>query len=287
MNEKHHGKMKLEIESISIQALQEAHRIHDELGKGGEELLKKNKYGDTALRVDVEAENAVLNILRKHKLPIRVVSEEHGTTDITQNPVYLGILDGLDGSNVYKEQRGKGRYGTMFAVFANLNPLYSEYIFGGIIEHVVNKLYFAVKGEGSFCVENHEKKQIYCSKKIELNEECKIYSDEQYAKLMKIKPLLSAIDKLKSFNPICLRSSCIHYADLSYGSADAVIECTRKGNLEIAVSFPLISESEGVMYSSREQNLSSLRYSSFGQKENITVISACTEQLARNILRVI
>ena len=38
-----------------------------------------------------------------------------------------------------------------------------------------------------------------------------------------------------------------YYIDVSNGKADLALECTRKGNLEIAIAHGLITESGGVM----------------------------------------
>jgi len=97
-------------EQITLDGLRRALSVHDNLGESGEELVQKNQFGETALRVDIECEKAILDFLREARVPIRIISEEHGQVDITENPLYLGILDGLDGSNVYKKERGRTRY---------------------------------------------------------------------------------------------------------------------------------------------------------------------------------
>ncbi|MBX4210746.1 hypothetical protein KW783_02115, partial [Candidatus Parcubacteria bacterium] len=75
-----------------------------------------------------------MDFLREQNIPIRVIAEEHGVVDITANPRYLGILDGLDGSSVYKKARGTGRYGTMFGIFDTTDPTYQYYVASGIME---------------------------------------------------------------------------------------------------------------------------------------------------------
>src|SRR5689334_15712201 len=97
-----------QLENIVINALYEAYQVHEDLGETGKQLVQKNQFGDTALKVDIEAEQVILTTLREAQLSIRVISEEHGTVDIGDNPIYLGILDGLDGSGVYKSLRGTG-----------------------------------------------------------------------------------------------------------------------------------------------------------------------------------
>src|SRR3989344_1695102 len=139
-------------EQIALDSLHRALSVHDNLGETGEELVQKNQFGETTLRVDIECEKAILNFLREVKIPIRVISEEHGQVDITENPRYLGILDGLDGSNVYKKGRGRDRYGTMFGIFSSTNPSYEDYLASGIMEHSTKRLFFAIKNGGAFFI---------------------------------------------------------------------------------------------------------------------------------------
>ena len=88
------------LEKTALTSLEKAYQIHQELGVTGEELVQKNQFGETALKVDIEIEKAIIEVLRKAGIPIRIISEEHGITEIGNNPIYLGVLDGLDGSSV-------------------------------------------------------------------------------------------------------------------------------------------------------------------------------------------
>ena len=96
-----------DFERILQSALHRAYTTHEALGSRGEELVQKNQFGETALRIDIEAEEAVLDFLKESGIPIRVISEEHGKVGIVPSPVYLGILYGLDGSNRCLAGRGE------------------------------------------------------------------------------------------------------------------------------------------------------------------------------------
>ncbi len=269
-----------QLEKISITALNRAYKIHQELGAKGEELVEKNQFGDTALRVDIEAEKAVINTLKEAEVPIRIISEEHGITNIGGNPIYLGILDGLDGSDVYKKERGKGRYGTMLGIFSNLDPEYNDYIFSGVMEHSKNKLFYATKGNGSFVIENDKKTPIKCSNCKTLDKRTRIYIDEYWDINKK-----TFSEKLKGFNTTYLGSSAVYYVDLASGKTDLVLECTRKGNLEIAVAYGLEIESGGVVVTSDGLSLGQKKYLEFGQDRYIPVISASTKQMAKELIK--
>lgn len=55
------------------------------------------------------------------------------------------------------------------------------------------------------------------------------------------------MSKLKDYHFLHSNSSAIHYVDLAQGKVDLVLECTRKRNLEIAVAFGLINETNGII----------------------------------------
>ena len=268
------------IEEIVVNALTEANRTHDELGVRGLEEIEKNRFGDVALRVDVEAEESVIDVLREEGLPIRIISEEHGTLDLVKDPIYLGLLDGIDGTRVYKEARGRGRYGTMFGILSNLDPRYSDYLASGVVEHSTKRLFFASKDGGSFLMGRRKTLPIYCSGTTQLDPQTRIYVDEMLPFNVE-----TFSENLQEFEISCLKASCVHYIDLASGNSDLVLECTRKGNLEIAIAYGLINESGGVMVSSDGIDLGERMYLEFGQDEQLPVITASTGQLAKKLIK--
>jgi len=271
--------IKNEIQNLAIDALFRAFKIHEALGAQGEELVKKNQFGDTALRIDVACEAEILNALREAKFPIRVNSEEHGITEIVANPIYLGSLDGLDGTHRYKNERGKGRYGTMFNIFNGVDPTYDDYVFSGVMEHSTKRLFFAVKEKGSFLLEEGSTKPICCADTRFLNRDARIYVDEYFDINRK-----TFSEKLQGFNIKYLLASCVYYVDVASGEADLALECTRKGNLEIAVAYGLIKEAGGVMVTCDGKSIGDRKYLEFGQSTHIPVITAATGELAINLL---
>jgi fructose-1,6-bisphosphatase/inositol monophosphatase family enzyme len=271
-----------QLEQIAINALRNAYQVHEQLGNEGEELVQKNRFGDTALKMDIEAEKAIIDTLREGQVPIRIISEEHGTVEITDNPLYLGLLDGLDGSNVYKSARGRGRYGTMFGIFSNLDPTYDDYLFSGIMEHSTQRLLFATKGNGSHLLNDNKRLPIQSTDTAQLNQQTRIYVDESFEIN---KETFSA--KLREFKTIYLASSAVYYADVASGNADLVLECTRKGNLEIAIAYGLETEAGAVMITLDGVSLKGQKYLEFGQDRYIPVITASTKELAQRLIEYI
>ena len=272
-----------QLEEIAVQALKESNRVIKSLGAGASEHLKHpNQFGEVKERGDVEAEKAVIDTLRKAKVPIRIYSEEHGLVDAGTNPQYLGVLDGLDGP-----PSNKNRYGTMFGIFSNTNPKYGDYLFSGIMEHNPQRLFFVSRGKGSFVISADGKRQpIHCSKNTKLDRKStRIYADVVFDEAMNSTFIRDTfLSKLRGFDVNYLLSSAAHYADLASGQVDLVLECTRKLNLEIAASFGLVNEAGGVMLANDGTNLYNKKYLQFGQTTYIPVITASTKELAGQLI---
>ena len=92
------------------------------------------------------------------------------------------------------------------------------------------------------------------------------------------------VDKLEEagLSYSSLRSSAVHYAELATGKADLVLECTRKGNLEIAAAYGIIKNAGGAIITYDGEELGDKKYWSFAQKDNVCVIGAATPRLAKS-----
>ena len=270
---------------LGIKALENAYKIHEEFGDKGLESVQKNPHGDTSLVGDIEAEKAVINTFREANIPLRIISEEHGQVDLSENPQFLAVLDGLDGTSVYKTERGKGRYGTMFGIFSNLDPNYEDYIFSGVMEHSSKNLYYAINGKGGFLVMDKQQSLLSCSS-IKKLEDSKIYADEFFDGNRNVTFIYDTyLSKLKGYTFLHSDSSAIHYVDLANEKADLVLECTRKGNLEIAVAFGLVTEAGGVIVTKDGISIEKKKYLVLGQDKYIPIISASTMELAKELTR--
>jgi fructose-1,6-bisphosphatase/inositol monophosphatase family enzyme len=277
-------KEKRKLKTIMARCLREAYRTHERLGERGLEEVRTNQFGEMALRIDIECEKAVIAVLRQSGRKMRVVSEEHGTFDIGMNPDYLVVLDGLDGTGVYKKRNG-GRYGTMCTIFKGTNPRYTDYIAGGIMEHSYGNLYLYVKGEGA-TVRNLETgvvfPPIHTLEEKYLIRKMFIYVDEYF---LINKETFS--DRLQGFWTMYLGSTAADFAYLAIGIAAAMGQCTRrplKDNLELAVGYGLIREAGGVVYDLEGNDIGDKRYFAFGNKEHIPVLAAANHELAIDIL---
>lgn len=271
------------IERIGKEALLQAFQTHESLGEDGIEVVKKNQFGDTAMRGDIEAEDAVLQVLKEQGVSINIRSEEHGDTLIGSSPaLYFGVLDGIDGSAWYKSARGTGRYGTLLGIYKGTDPLYSEYLFSGIMEHATKRLIYGVRGKGSFIYNLTSKTtaRIHTSITDVLDKKTNIHID-QYWEINKT----TFIVPLAGFHVLDYHlCSSVHYANVALGAADLALECTRKNNLEIAAVYGLIREAGGVMVTSDGKDISELPYKTFGQSSSVPVITAASKTLADQLV---
>lgn len=275
------------IAQFCIEAAKAAFTIHQELGEKGKEERGTNRFGEMVLLGDWECEEAVLGILRKHELNIRVISEEHGEIIIGKGkPKYLAVLDGIDGSYQYKAgESADRRYGTMFAIFDNNNPKYKDAYVSFIMEYPTGKLYFAQRDKGVFLIEDEKEKSIKTSGIVDLNPDVRIFVDEGYDYN---KSTFSS--KFQDFTPKCTFASSRYYADLVSGNADVVCECTRKGNLELAVAYLLVREANGAIITVNGESLGDQKYLEYGQENNEHkgIISGATLKLVnavRNLIK--
>ena len=279
------------------QAARAAFGVHEELGESGLEEVQTNQFGDTALRGDVEAEAAVIDKLESTGKPIRVFSEEHGVVELHPDlgdPEMLAIVDGLDGSDEYKEKRGIGRYGTLIAIFDGADPTYGDYLAVSYMEHPTGRFILAAKGKG-VSVNNFRTAEVTFpvpANATKLQPDSVIYVDSKtvrpnnplYEYFLTNREAFARPLAKAGYQTRRLGSSGAHFATIVLGESVAVGEATRKGNLEFATAYALMRESGGVMTTLDGEDIGGRRFLEFGQSEHIPVLLAANPELGRYIL---
>ena len=146
------------------------------------------------------------------------------------------------------------------------------------MEHASKRLYYGTKDGGAWImnIETQERTPIHVSRTSKMNKTINIHVDQYWDVNQKI-----FMSKLHGYNVMDYkRCSSFHYTDMSMGTADLTLECTRKGSLEIATAYPLITEAGGVMVSLDGDSLADKYYLKFGVDEYVPVITAATSELA-------
>lgn len=272
--------------TLVVDALTAAYRNHQALGHEGLEEIKKNQFGDTALRGDVEAEATVLEVLRQSGVSFTVKSEEHGEIAIGHDDItrLLAVLDGIDGSAVYKKQYDTGLYGTLLALYGG--PRYDDYLAAGIMLHATGQLLIAENGKGAQCIDMHtHDATMLHTNKAALTPDSIIFVDtypdntpDPAASLYDyftgnhitfVQPLEAA-----GYTTRYTGSSASYYALLSMGEAAMIGESTRKGNLEYATAYPLVREAGGlVVQASNGEDIGPQLFLDYGQASHIPLVS--------------
>jgi fructose-1,6-bisphosphatase/inositol monophosphatase family enzyme len=257
-----------QIVNAGIEALKNAYLVQKKLSDAGtiNEFSHKGNGTDKALKGDWESEEAVIKTFEQFRFPIRIISEEHGQIDIVENPLYIAVLDGFDGSSALKANP-RARGGTMLSIAANLNPTYTDFIFGGLTEFCQDQILYAVQGNGAFLIKDIKKES-------EIVEKVKINQRELFGRQSPIhlddpslyehaKGITSGLDEIgkcvndaftkplqrENFtNLSALNSSSAMCFDLVIGNVDAVCGVIAKGVFEPSTEYVLLREVSGSAY---------------------------------------
>jgi fructose-1,6-bisphosphatase/inositol monophosphatase family enzyme len=276
------SKLLQEAKRLVEAGLTEAYDIHNTLGENGLEQTTPNQFRDTALVADVKAEEAVIDAIEKSGLRVSLRSEEHPEIDVinpnTEEPTLLGVLDGIDGTGLYVAERGKGLYGTMFALFESDNPRYEDYLAAGIMLHATGQLLRAVRGEGVRCINLRFDAEWPVRASAEgLNPDSRIFVDEAvvptehslHAYFAGNRNTFGEPLREAGYNPTRTGSSAGYYALLALGESPFVGESTRKGNLELATAYALVREAGGsILDVATWQDIGSKHFLTYGQTEH-------------------
>ena len=271
-----------QLEEIGLTALLAASAVHDRLGADGLEEVGENEW-HTALKCDVDCERAVIDIFRRNNVPIVIISEEHGRTEIGENPKYVAVLDGLDGTGVYKVERGIGRYATMLAIFDGTNPKHDDYIFSGMMVHAEHTLMHVTRGDKTVMRQvDDEPSYVQCLSDERIDSNSLIYLDLFWEKVRTVFE-----EKLAGHNIQDMLCLGMHLFDVAQGKAVAAGGITAKDNLEMAIAYGLIKGAGGDIITLDGQSIGPKKYLEFKEQKDIPYLGVCTKALGQDLIRTI
>jgi len=270
------------IKEVFVGAMAEAHRMYLTLGEEGTQELNDNQFGNRVLKMDVGCERAIIDFLKKEKVPVKIYSEEHGLIQMVDDPKFLVVLDGLDGSYRFRDDWKNARSGTIFGIFDGVNPLYDDYLISGFYEHVNNKLYFVEKEKGAWVMSDGIVDKLATSNVLDLSDDVKIYADfywefdQQYYRKI--------ISRYRVSDPAI---AGVYYSDLSGGDCDVVLRCSGKQNLEMMVMYGVVKEAGGVVIDKNGEDIGNRKYLQFGQDEDNkeVMMAAASKSLANEVVK--
>lgn len=284
------------LKQLGIESLAACHGVFSKLLREGtaQDEIGLNQFGETVMRIDVVAENTILEHLSRYTIKmntgVHVISEEHGELDIGNNPELTAYVDGLDGSSKFRDTKGKARCGTMFALYKGIEPAFEDYLCGGVVDHLLGWIVLAVKGQGVLLAtgDGEAPFRVEGSAKRALGADTKIYIDEgirNYPAFLGHEQDYFYDPIKQSFETRYLGSSAVYFFDLATGAADVVLEYGRKNNLEHMTGYPLAVESGGVMEFFAGGALGPTTYKEYCQIEGgyPAIIAASSSELAQAI----
>ncbi len=244
-----------------------------------------NQFGDQTLVADWELEETVVNFWQSTGFKIGWIAEEHPMLFDKNEVDYIGYLDGLDGSSVYKANED-GRCGTMMSIYRADDQTFAGYVGSLIVDYGSHKIggdcsYVAANGMGAWAdpVIRGEYIPINVAPGGPIRQMKKLlaYADLYFESVRRVAKKVTGV-KFRY-----LKASMPYYVDLAQGYAWLVVECTRKHSLEIASAYPLIHEAGGVMVDmASKQDLGDLDRSLAETKEQIIITAPSLEIVGMN-----
>ncbi|GEM_PF-4462309 len=289
-----------------VNALRSAYLAQRKLLRKGNigEFVLKGSGLDRATRGDFESEEAVIKSFQRSGLPIRIFSEEHGQIDIGKNPRYFAVLDGVDGSSAMAANPNT-RCGTMVAIATTLDPLYRDFLFGGVTEYSTNRILFGVQGKGSTLIENPGVKETVTSvvpkKRLPLGKDTRIYIDDPTL-FEDYKPgITSGLDAVGQFmrekftQPLkegglehlsAQASGAATSMDFLLGDVDALCLVIAKGVFEPPASYALTRSINGFVLGADGKDIGPRKWSTYGRPMS-GVLAVPSRKLGRDLMRLI
>lgn len=258
--------------------LVDAYHNHCALGESGREKNRQNRFGDMALKADVEAEEIILTSLKRYselsKVKVFYQGEEMGTGEIIdgdQTEAILAVFDGLDGSGNFLNPKD-WPYGTMVAIADNENPTYKDFKIAGISLMEEGLIILAIKNVGVivYDVNQNEFKELKAFDKSEEFDDTKTLANKYFPE--EFAAYGDNIWAMKGSTAASISAICIgkQIKDEKYPAMNdgwnGLIEVTRKNNLEQPILYLLITTLGGVMVDQNGKSIGDEKFKDWGQK---------------------
>jgi len=231
--------------------------------------------GDAIKRIDLAAENAIINTLKNHKISFTLISEESGVKEYGGTPhKHFVTTDPIDGTT--NLMRGIPFYATSIAISTNptLNTIHTALV----ADLFHNITYTAQKGKGA----NRNNKKITPSKE-ESVEEAVIGMDINTYKIQQIIPkLTSLIQKTKHIRHF--GANALELCYVADGTTDAFIDIRGKlRTTDIAAAWLIIQEAGAKITTPEGKTLTT----NLDPKQNVPFIAAANQKTHKTILNLI
>lgn len=272
---------------------------HINRGDEGREEKSPNQFGEMALKADVEAEKLVLSAIKdwaeRNVITVNYRGEESGegvfgSLESRRSDKCLVVVDGLDGSANYLHKTDWG-YGTMIAIAHGEDPTYDDFETAAIMMPEEGWTILAQKGKGVYLIPLDGAKIVKLRKfEDEAYDEHRILSDNYFEEAKKLLGKKQEIWPRTGSTAATIVAIAIgnQVQDSKYPVMNegwqALVDVTRKGNLEQPILYRIISELGGVMLDKDGKSIGDRKFKEWGQIEKLPVITAKNARIAECIL---
>jgi myo-inositol-1(or 4)-monophosphatase len=231
--------------------------------------------GDPIKQIDLAAENAIINTLKRHKISFTLISEESGIKEYGETPhEHFVTTDPIDGTT--NLTRGIPFYATSIAISTKptLNTIHTALV----ADLFHNITYTAQKGKGAY----RDNKKITPSKEESL-EEAVMGMDINTYKIQKIIPkLTSLIQKTKHIRH--LGANALELCYVADATTDAFIDIRGKLRATDMAAAWLIIEQAGAKMTTPEGKPLNIN---LDPKQTVTFIAVANQKIQKTILNLI
>jgi myo-inositol-1(or 4)-monophosphatase len=231
--------------------------------------------GDPIKRIDLAAENAIINTLKNHKISFTLISEESGTKEYGKTPYkHYVTTDPIDGTT--NLTRGIPFYAT--SITASTKPTLNTIHTALVADLYHDVTYTAQKGKGA----HRNNKKITPSKEISL-EEAVIGIDINTIKIQEIIPqLTSLIQRTKHIRHF--GADALELCYVADGTTDAFIDIRGKLRATDMAAAWLIIQEAGAKITTPEGKPLTIN---LNPKQKVTFIAAANQKIHKTILNLI
>ncbi len=220
--------------------------------------------GDISRRIDILAEQTVLDYLKEIKFPCIVLGEECGRVEISDGHEGTIIMDAVDGST--NAVRGIP-FSCCSLAFATGDKL-SSVTDAAIIDLYNGDLYYASKGQGAFMngkkITVHRENPLYFVVGLDLSG---ISPDS----LQRLAPIISASNHVRHFGAVALE-----LAMFARGLVDLFVDLREKLRItDVAAGYLIALEAGGIIIDRNSNPLDS----EFGYDRKISFIAAASREI--------
>jgi len=238
--------MELSIDLLKRIALNVYNAIHPILGsKEASEKAQKGAGGDISMRIDIIAEDVIINTIENEKVSILLISEEIGEKYIgdkrkaieSQN---ILIVDPVDGSNNAVRGIPYCSVSIAYAKGKNIGDIKKAVV----LDLVSKDIYWSIKGEGAYLNAN----KIHVSD-LDLSDksffELNLPKKNAFKNVERLKPIIQQFHRIR-----ILGSSALTLCQVASGSMEAFINLRESNRLvDVAAGYLILKEAGGKFFS--------------------------------------